>query len=104
MKVLIPFPLPLYLDTATSVFHHAASETRENTGQTKTSLNVRRANKAGAVTEGSVAAARSGTVHLKTEVIRLPSHWEQKPLHSELHQTEENNHAPLRFISAFYVK
>lgn len=45
-KVLIPLLLPLRLDTATSVFHHAASETREDTGETKTSLNVRRANRA----------------------------------------------------------
>lgn len=81
VKVLIPFLLPLCLSAAncTSAFHHAVSQTRENAGQTKTSLNVRRANKARVVTEGSVAAARSGMAHLKTQVIQLPSHWGRKP-------------------------
>lgn len=72
-RFLIPYPLRLRLDAInhTSVFHHAASETRENTGQTKTSLNVRRANKAGVFTGVSVAAAGSGMAHLKTNLIQL---------------------------------
>lgn len=73
VKILIPFSLLRRLNAAnaTSVFHHAVLEAREKAAQTKTSLNVRRANKAGAVTEGSVAAARSGTAQLKTKVIQL---------------------------------
>lgn len=102
-EVLIPFPLPLCLDTATSVFHHPASETQENTGQTKTSLNVRRANKAGAVTEGSVAAARSGMEYLENKDNPTASPLGMEALLSELRQTEENNHALLQILSVFYV-
>lgn len=95
--------MPLRLDTATSVFHHAASETRENTGQTKTSLNVRRANKAGVVTQGSVAVARSGMVHMENKGNPTALPLGMETMLSELYQTEENNHALLQILSVFYV-
>lgn len=68
-KVLIPFALPLCVDTVnrTAVLHHAASETPEKTGQTKTSLTVRRAGKAAIVTQDIIAAATSCIQHLKTK-------------------------------------
>lgn len=52
-EVLIPAPAACVSTRLAPVFHHATSERQGNTGETKTSLNVRRANKVGDVTGGS---------------------------------------------------
>lgn len=99
-RFLIPNPLHLRLDAVnhTSGFHHAASETPENTGQTKTSLNGRSANKAVLffffffqiiiiLTVGWAAAAGSGMASLKTKGNPTALHRERKPcLHNSAKQ------------------
>lgn len=51
-EVLIPAPTACISSPPAPVFHHATSERRGNIGETKTRLNLRRANKARDVTGG----------------------------------------------------
>lgn len=59
-EVLIPAPAACVSTPPAPVFHHATSERQGNTGETKTSLNVRRANKAGDVTGGEHLKKKQG--------------------------------------------
>lgn len=96
-KVLIPAPAACVSTPPAPVFHHATSERQGNTGETKTSLNVRRANKAGDVTGGS---SWRRTLEKKNKVILRTPCWGTEPLLSDSMEETTKVHCFI-FISTF---